>query len=417
MTRDIDWGIPVPLDGWRDQPKRLYVWFDAVIGYLSASIEWARRQALVDGGDGEGWRAWWNDPDARAYYFMGKDNIVFHSVIWPAELLAYDGRGTRGGEPGRYGDLNLPTEVVSSEYLTMGDQQFSTSRGHVLYVGDFLARYGPDALRYFICAAGPETSDAAFTWADFVTRNNSELVAGWGNLVNRTATMVAKSFGEIPAAGALEPVDEAVLAAVRAGFDTVGDLLGRHRLRAATAEALRVVGEVNKYLTVTEPYKMKDESQRERLATVLHVASQCVLDCNTLLAPILPHASNKVWTTFGGEGQFMPMPRTEHVEDLDPGHGAGLHVYPVITGDYSATPRVGQPPGHRRGEGRQAHPDLHQARPVGRRRGARARRCCRWRERWLGSDQPAGGCGQRRSLPWAPRRADAISPSPAALLR
>ncbi|MGA8255675.1 MAG: methionine--tRNA ligase, partial [Nocardioides sp.] len=179
MTRDIDWGIAVPLEGWRDQPtKKLYVWFDAVIGYLSASIEWARRS-----GDPERWRDWWNDPEALSYYFMGKDNIVFHSVIWPAELLAYSGRGALGGEPGTYGELNLPTEVVSSEYLTMGDAQFSTSRGHVIYVGDFLARYGPDALRYFICAAGPETSDAAFTWADFVTRNNSELVAGWGNLV------------------------------------------------------------------------------------------------------------------------------------------------------------------------------------------------------------------------------------------
>ena len=332
MTRDIDWGIPVP--GWEDQPtKRLYVWFDAVIGYLSASIEWARRS-----GDPEAWRQWWNDPEALSYYFMGKDNIVFHSQIWPAELLAYDGRGSRGGEPGPYGDLNLPTEVVSSEYLTMGDQQFSSSRGHVIYVGDFLARYGPDALRYYICAAGPETSDAAFTWADFVTRNNSELVAGWGNLVNRTATMVAKSFGEIPPAGDLEPVDESLLAAVRTGFDSVGDLLGRHRLRSAIAEAMRVVGEVNKYLTVTEPYKMKDDSQRDRLATVLHVAVQCVLDCNTMLAPFLPHSSNKVWQVLGGEGEFMPMPRVEQVEDLDPDDGAGLGFYPIITGDYSATP-------------------------------------------------------------------------------
>ncbi|MFL6065169.1 MAG: methionine--tRNA ligase, partial [Friedmanniella sp.] len=205
ITRDLDWGVPVPLDGWREQPmKRLYVWFDAVIGYLSASIEWARRLAEKEGTSPDKWREWWNDADAESYYFMGKDNIVFHSQIWPAELLAYNGQGSRGGEPGSYGLLNLPTEVVSSEYLTMGDQQFSTSRGHVLYVGDFLARYGPDPLRYFICAAGPETSDAAFTWADFVTRNNSELVAGWGNLVNRTATMVAKSFGEIPPCGDLE---------------------------------------------------------------------------------------------------------------------------------------------------------------------------------------------------------------------
>jgi methionyl-tRNA synthetase len=340
ITRDIDWGIPVPLDGWRDDPsKRLYVWFDAVIGYLSASIEWARRLAESDGGSADRWRDWWNDPSTLSYYFMGKDNITFHSQIWPAELLAYAGRGDAGGSPGEYGELNLPTEVVSSEYLTMESKQFSSSRGHVILVRDVLERYQPDALRYFICAAGPETSDSDFTWAEFVQRTNSELVAGWGNLVNRTATMIAKSFGEIPAAADLEPVDEAVLAAVRGGFDTVGDLIGRHRQRQAIAEAMRVVGEVNKYLTATEPYKMKDESQRSRLATVLHVAAQCVLDCNTLLAPFLPHSANRVWAAYGGEGEFMPMPRIEQVSELDPGSGAGLSTYPVITGDYSATPR------------------------------------------------------------------------------
>ena len=335
MTRDIDWGIPVPIEGWTEQTtKRFYVWFDAVIGYLSASVEWARRI-----GDPERWREWWNDPEALSYYFMGKDNIVFHSVIWPAELIGYNGQGDKGGEPGAYGVLNLPTEVVSSEYMTMESKQFSTSRGHVILVGDMLSRYQPDALRYYICAAGPETSDADFTWADFVLRTNSELVAGWGNLVNRTATMVANNFGEIPAAGPLQPEDEAVLAAVRTGFDTVGDLIGRQRLRSGVAEAMRVVGEVNKYLTVTEPYKMKDESQRDRLATVLHVAAQCVLDCNTLLAPFLPHSANRVWAAYGGEGEFMPMPRIEQVDELDPGAGAGLTTYPVITGDYSSTPR------------------------------------------------------------------------------
>ena len=332
MTRDIDWGIPVP--GWEDQPtKRLYVWFDAVIGYLSASIEWARRL-----GEPDKWREWWNDADAESYYFMGKDNIVFHSQIWPAELLAYNGQGARGGDAGTFGTLNLPTEVVSSEFLTFGDSQFSTSRGNVIYVGDFLARYGPDALRYYICAAGPETSDAAFTWADFVTRNNSELVAGWGNLVNRTATMIAKNFGEIPAAGPLEEVDEQVLTTVRDGFASVGDLVEKHRLRAAVAEAMRIVGEVNKYLTVTEPYKMKDESQRERLGTVLHVAAQCVSDCNTLLSPFLPHSANKVHAVLGGVGEFMPMPRIEQVDELEPDNGAGHTSYSVITGDYAATP-------------------------------------------------------------------------------
>src|SRR6476659_4224807 len=331
MTRDIDWGIPVP--GWEDQPtKRLYVWFDAVIGYLSASIEWARRL-----GEPERWREWWNpaaegDEPPLSYYFMGKDNITFHSQIWPAELLAYDGKGELGGAPGKYGLLELPTEVVSSEFMTMESRQFSTSRGHVILVGDMLSRYQPDALRYFISAAGPETSDSDFTWSDFVQRTNSELVAGWGNLVNRTATMIAKNFGEIPAATALEPVDQAVLDTVAGGFASVGDLIRRHRQRAAIAEAMRIVGEVNKYLTATEPYKMKDPDQRERLGTVLHVAAQCVLDCNTLLAPFLPFSSNQVWSAYAGKGEFIPMPRIEHDEDLDPDDGAGRGVTPARFG-------------------------------------------------------------------------------------
>ena len=181
MTRDIDWGIPVPLDGWRDDPtKRLYVWFDAVIGYLSASVEWARRT-----GDEDAWRRWWNPPaegedPALAYYFMGKDNITFHSQIWPAELLAYSGHGDKGGSPGQFGELNLPTEVVSSEFLTMEGKKFSSSQRVVIYVRDLLSRYQPDAFRYFVAAAGPENQDSDFTWAEFVRRTNDELVAGWG---------------------------------------------------------------------------------------------------------------------------------------------------------------------------------------------------------------------------------------------
>ncbi|KRE58836.1 methionine--tRNA ligase [Phycicoccus sp. Soil748] len=331
MTRDIDWGIPVPLDGWRDQPtKRLYVWFDAVVGYLSASVEWARRL-----GEPERWREWWNDPEAVSYYFMGKDNITFHSQIWPAELLGYAGRGDKGGEPGTFGELNLPTEVVSSEYLTMEGKQFSTSRGYVIYIRDVLERYGPDAIRYFICAAGPENADANFTWAEFVQRNNSELVAGWGNLVNRTAAMVAKNFGEVPAPGDLEPVDEAVRAKVLAAFDTVGGLLARQRVKAAVAEAMRTVGEVNKYVTDTEPFKLKGDEQRERLATVLHTLVQCVSDLNTILSPFLPHSANAVHAALGGSGEFMPMPVVQQVSGLD---DDADRTYPVVTGEYTATP-------------------------------------------------------------------------------
>ncbi|QPL05654.1 MULTISPECIES: methionine--tRNA ligase [Actinomyces] len=340
MTRDIDWGIPVP--GWEDQPsKRLYVWFDAVIGYLSASIEWARRT-----GDPEAWRQWWNNPEALSYYFMGKDNIVFHSQIWPAELLGYNGQGERGGEPGDLGVLNLPTEVVSSEFLTMEGRKFSSSHGIVIYVRDFLSRYQADALRYFISAAGPETADADFTWAEFVRRTNGELVAGWGNLVNRTASMIHKRFGEIPAPAQLEEIDRALLDSVAAGFATVGDLIRHHRQKAALTEAMRLVGEANKYVADTEPFKLKAEEQLPRLATILHTLAQVVADLNLMLSPFLPHAANDVDRILGGAGQIAPMPRIEEVDELDPevlpNDFVGRTGYPIITGDYAQAPTWGR---------------------------------------------------------------------------
>ncbi|OFR31958.1 methionine--tRNA ligase [Actinomyces sp. HMSC065F11] len=333
MTRDIDWGIPVP--GWEDQPsKRLYVWFDAVVGYLSASIEWARRI-----GDPDAWRKWWNDPEALSYYFMGKDNIVFHSQIWPAELLGYNGAGDKGGQPGELGKLNLPTEVVSSEFLTMEGKKFASSRGIVIYVRDMLQRYQADALRYFISAAGPETSDADFTWAEFVRRTNSELVAGWGNLVNRTASMIAKRFGEIPQPGELEQIDRDLLDKIEAGFDTVGDKISRHHQKAAIREIMALVGEANKYVADTEPFKLKSEEQMPRLRTILWTLAQAVADLNLMLSPFLPTSANAVDAVMGGKGEIAPMPRIEEVTDLDvkAEDGSDLH-YPIITGDYSDFP-------------------------------------------------------------------------------
>lgn len=325
MTRDIDWGIPVP--GWEDQPnKRLYVWFDAVIGYLSASIEWARRS-----GDPDAWRAWWNDPEALSYYFMGKDNIVFHSQIWPAELLAYNGQGALGGEPGDYGYLNLPTEVVSSEFLTMEGKKFASSRGIVIYVRDMLSRYQPDALRYFICAAGPETSDADFTWDEFVRRTNNELVAGWGNLVNRVASMIHKRFGEIPEPADVQPIDQALLDEVQSGFGVVGDLVRNHRQKAAISAVMRLVGEANRYVTETEPFKLKTDEQLPRLRTILWTLAQVVSDLNTMMSIFLPHSSNEIDLRLGGDGNLAPLPRIEWVDDLDV---EGVR-YPIITGDYS----------------------------------------------------------------------------------
>jgi methionyl-tRNA synthetase len=334
ITRDLDWGVPVPLEGWRDRPdKKLYVWFDAVIGYLSASIEWAARS-----GDPDAWRPFWQSPDARSYYFMGKDNIVFHAEIWPAILFGYSGRGDRGGLPGSYGALDVPYEVVSSEFLQMEGRKFSSSRNVVIYVRDMLSRYDPDALRYYLAVAGPENQDTDFTWAEFVRRNNDELLAGWGNLVNRTVAMTAKNLGAIPAAGELTDADQALLGASRAAFDTVGDLLTRSRQRAAITEVMRVVGEANKYLSDMAPWKLRTEDP-DRMATVLHVALQAVDDCKTLLTPFLPSSSSRVHAQLGGTGIWAGMPELVPGEDRIVAGDAAESSYGVLTGEYETAAR------------------------------------------------------------------------------
>jgi methionyl-tRNA synthetase len=324
ITRDLDWGVPIPLEGWgEDSGKRLYVWFDAVIGYLSASVEWARRS-----GDPDAWRAWWQSPGSEAYYFMGKDNIVFHAEIWPAILLGYNGAGDRGGTPGDLGTLNLPSEVVSSEFLTMEGRKFSSSRQVVIYVRDFLERYDADALRYYIAVAGPETQDTDFTWQQFVDRNNGELVAQWGNLVNRSISMAAKNFGRIPEAGELTDADRALLERSRNAFGPVGAELGRSRFKNAVSEAFEVVREANKYLAEQEPWKLKDDPARQQ--SILHVALQVVDDAKTLLTPFLPNSSNKVYAMLGGEGVWSGMPEIQQVDE------EGGPSYPIITGEYAA---------------------------------------------------------------------------------
>jgi methionyl-tRNA synthetase len=328
ITRDLDWGVPIPVDGWRDlTDKRIYVWFDAVIGYLSASIEWASRS-----GDPDAWRAWWQAPDADAYYFMGKDNIVFHAEIWPAMLFGYNGNGAKNGTPGALGSLNLPSDIVSSEFLTMEGRKFSSSRSVVIYVRDLLSRYDVDALRYYVAVAGPETQDTDFTWSEFVRRNNDELVANWGNLVNRSISFAARNIGEIPAPGELTEADRALLDRSAAAFTTVGDALARCRFKAACTEAMRTVSDANKYLSDHAPWKLR-ESDPERMRTILHVALQLVDDGKTLLTPFLPRSSQKVFQMLGGTGVWSGMPRIDEVtEDGGPS-------YPVITGDYRTSAR------------------------------------------------------------------------------
>jgi methionyl-tRNA synthetase len=320
VTRDLDWGVRVPVPGYEeDENKRIYVWIDAVVGYLSAAVEWAQVRGRPDA-----WRKWWQSPDARHFYFMGKDNIVFHTVIWPAELLGYG----EGGELGAGRPLELPYNVVASEYLTMEGKKFSASRGAPIYVGDFLSRYDPDPLRYHLTAAGPEQQDTDFTWSEFVRRNNDELLANWGNLVNRTLTIAHRNFGSVPEAGALGAEDEALLAAIGAGFGSVGEHIESARFKAAIGEAMRLSSEVNQYLNDQAPWALVDVD-RERAATVLNVCLRCVDDLKTIFAPFLPFTSQRVHELLGHEGYLAGPLEFEDVDEDG-------EVHTVLTGDYAS---------------------------------------------------------------------------------
>jgi len=321
MTRDIDWGVPVPVDGYPDDTKRIYVWFDAVIGYLSASVEWAHNRGTPDA-----WREWWQNPDAGHFYFMGKDNIVFHSVIWPAMLLGYGAGGELGA--GR-GDLHLPSNVVASEYLTMEGKKASTSRNLAIWVGDFLERYDPDPLRFYLTAAGPETQDTDFTWDEFVRRNNDELLANWGNLVNRTLVSAHRNFGEVPQPGELTATDSALLDAVAASFTDIGGLIEQARFKAAIAETMRVSSLANQYIADQAPWALV-KTDRDRAATVLYVALHCVDSLKTLFAPFLPFTSQAVHELLGYDGYLAGPIESVTITEED---GS---THDVLTGDYTS---------------------------------------------------------------------------------
>jgi methionyl-tRNA synthetase len=322
ITRDLDWGVRIPVPGYaEDENKRIYVWFDAVIGYLSASVEWAAAT-----GDPDRWREWWQNPEAEHYYFQGKDNIVFHTVIWPAMLLGYG----EGGELGAgEGPLHLPTNVVATEFLTYYGRQFSSSRGHSIFVRDFLDRFDADALRYYLVAASPETQDTEFTWEEFVRRSNDELLANWGNLVNRTLTNAHRNFGAVPEPGPLTDADTALLGAIAKGFETVGSLIERGRIRSALGEAMRLSSEVNQYVSETAPWALV-KTDRDRAATVLYVALRAVDSLKVIFTPFLPHTSQQLHELLGYEGWLAgPLDFREVAE-------SAVRSHQVLTGDYSA---------------------------------------------------------------------------------
>ena len=284
ITRDITWGVPIPLEGY--ESKRIYVWFEAVIGYLSATKEWNAAN-----GTPEAWRDWWTDPNARTVYFIGKDNVPFHTVIWPAMLMADGG-------------LNLPSDVPANQYVTMSGSKASKSRGGVVWLPDYLERYDPDPFRYALTASMPETNDTDFTWADYVRRNNDELVARWGNLVNRVLTITRRNFdGRVPEAPAtLSPESQALLDRVDGAFDSVGSDYDRVQMRRALTGAMEVAQGANQYLDARAPWQAV-KTDREHAAETLYVAINVISGLVTIFNPVLPFTTQRAWEYLGHTGE------------------------------------------------------------------------------------------------------------------
>lgn len=300
ITRDMEWGISVPLEGFEN--KRIYVWWEAVVGYLSASMQWAEEQ-----GQPELWREWWENPEARSFYFIGKDNIPFHAVRWPSVLMG------KGG-------LNLPYNIPANEFLNLEGRKLSTSENWAVWANDILERYDPDAVRYVLTANAPETSDTDFSWAEFYRRNNDELVGWWGNLVNRSITFTHKHFaGQVPA-GTPQAEDLAVLEAARQAFTTVGALMEKCQFRAALAEAMELAREGNRYFDTQAPWKLV-KVDKERTGTVMATMVRLIAALRVLLTPFLPNSSAKLHAILGLEGDPLAGPWA--MPEIADGHTLG----------------------------------------------------------------------------------------------
>lgn len=328
ITRDIDWGIKIPLAGWED--KKMYVWFEAVMGYLTASIEWANNIA----GDPDAWKEWWYNPDALIYNFIGKDNIPFHTVIWQSELIGvgnlYEDDASKS--------LTLPYDVPANEFMNIEGKQFSKSRNWAIWLPDVLERYQPDAVRYYVTRSFPETNDSDFSWEGFYARVNNELLAAWGNLVNRVLGFAYKRFdGEVPHYDELTQADKDIIAKVEAGFEIVGTLINEVKLRQALETTLLLSQDVNAWLNEREPWKTFKQD-KEDAARSVYTALQVINYLKILFAPFIPFSSQKVHEYLGFDGQlFGDLDIKEFAEETR-NHKTLVYDGSKAIGEWSAQP-------------------------------------------------------------------------------
>jgi methionyl-tRNA synthetase len=311
ITRDLDWGVDIPVEGWTEAGKRIYVWFEAVIGYLSAAIEWSKVS-----GEAEAWREWWVNPDAKQFYFIGKDNIFFHAAWWPAQLMGAGSQFLKifaeDEKP-----LSLPFDVPANQFMNLEGKKISGSRNWAVFGRDALTRYDPDALRYYLTVNMPENKDSDWDWAEFVARNNNELVATWGNLANRVLSFGYKHWeGHAPNVdpASLRPGDLELLSTIEDGFNTVGAELNAVRLRPAIGEAMKLATAVNVYLDVNAPWSAI-KTDKESAAKTIYTALKAIDSLKVMFAPFLPFTSERLHTFFGYETPLFGEQYTEEVND------------------------------------------------------------------------------------------------------
>ncbi len=308
ITRDLSWGIPVPVEGW--DGKCMYVWFEAVIGYLSSVVEWGLLQ-----GNPDAWRHWWTNPDSRTLYCIGKDNIPFHAIIWPAELIgvgdSFDAKmGAQDPEP-----LVLPYDVPANEFMNLEGRKLSGSQNWAVWGLDFLERYDPDPMRYYLTVNMPETRDSDWDWEEFYQRNNNELVATWGNLANRVLSFAYKHWeGIVPDPGELREGDKALLDTLQAGFKAVEEHLETVKLRAAIQEAMRLAAEVNKYLDTSAPW-FEIKTDKGQAAKSVYTAMQAIDWLKIIFAPFLPHTCEQLHGYLGYDQPIFGTLVSREVED------------------------------------------------------------------------------------------------------
>lgn len=300
ITRDISWGVKVPIDGFEE--KRIYVWFDAVIGYFSASKEWAKNQ-----GEPDKWKEWWFNPDAKHYYFLAKDNIPFHSIIWPSILMGYNE------------NLSLPYDIPANEYLRIKGEQFSKSKGLGVWVPDVVKTFDVDAIRYYLSINMPENKDANWLWDDFITKNNDELVGTYGNFIHRVVTFTYNNFNQIPPLDSTDEDDQKAIETIKQMHKEIGESLSSCQFKKGLKQVMNLAQFGNVYFNNKQPWNLI-KTDKNRCGSTIHICLKIVQALAVFMAPYLPFSSDKIWRILGNNGSIHTAQWDDALKPLNIGH-------------------------------------------------------------------------------------------------